>query len=217
MKIDQCKITVWSVRHPFRQIFGSFQKMDGVCPSSVPSNFWDLPKKGGCLSVVRSVLFLGASKNWTESVHRPFRPIFGSFQKMDGVCPSSVPSNFWELPKKGRCLSVVRSVLFLGASKKWTESVHRPCCLIFGSFQKMEEVYRNCPSSVLSNFWELPKNGRSLSIVRAVLFLGASKKGTVSVCRSCRPIFGSFKKIDGVCPLSVLSNFWEFPKNGRGL
>ena len=193
-----------SVRHPFRPIFGSFQKMDGVCPSSVPSNFWELPKKGRCLSVVRSVLFLGAFKKWTESVHRPFRPIFGSFQKMDGVCPSSV----------GRCLSVVRSVLFLGASKKWTESVHRPCCLIFGSFQKMEEVYRNCPSSVLSNFWELPKNGRSLSIVRAVLFLGASKKGTVSVCRSCRPIFGSFKKIDGVCPLSVLSNFWEFLKNG---
>ena len=149
MKIDQCKITVWSVRHPFRQIFGSFQKMDGVCPSSVPSNFWDLPKKGGCLSVVRSVLILGASKNWTESVHRPFRPIFGSFQKMDGVCPSSVPSNFWELPKKGRCLSIVRGMV----------SVCRPFRPIFGSFQKMDGV---CPSSVLLNFWEFPKNGGGL-------------------------------------------------------
>ena len=202
-----------------------------VCPSSVPSNFWELRKNGRSLSIVRAVQFLGdskkgvsvcrpcrpffgASKKWTESVHRPFRPIFGSFQKLDGVCPSPVPSYFWELPKKGRCLSVVCSVLFLGASKKWTESVHPLCCPIFGSFQNMVKVYRKCPSSVLSNFWELPKIGRSLSIVRAVQFLGASKKGTVSVCPSCRPIFGSFKKIDGVCPLSVLSNFWEFPKNG---
>ncbi len=138
--------------------------MDGVCPSSVPSNFWELPKNGRGLSV------------------HPFRPIFGSFQKMDGVCPSSV----------GRCLSVVRSVLFLGASKKWTESVHRPCCLIFGSFQKMEEVYRNCPSSVLSNFWELQKKGRCLTVVRTVQFLGASKKLTESVHCRCCPIFGSF-------------------------
>ena len=189
-------MTAWSVRHPFRPIFGSFQKMDGVCPSSVPSNFWDLPKKGGCLSRPCPPFF-GASKKWKESVHRPFRPIFGSFQKMDGVCPSSVPSNFWELPKKGGCLYIVCG----------TVSVCRPFRPIFGSFQKMDGV---CPSSVQP----LPKNGRSLSIVRAVLFLGASKKGTVSVCRSCRPIFGSFKKIDGVCPLSVLSNFWEFPKNG---
>jgi hypothetical protein len=183
-----------SVHRPFRPIFGSFQKMDGVCPSSVPSNFLELPKKGRCLSVVRSVLFLGAFKEWTESVHRPFRPIFGSFQKMDGVCPSSVQSNFWDLPKKGGCLSLPCHPFF-GASKKWMES----------------------PSSVQSNLWELPKNGWSLSIVRAVQFLGASKKGTVSVCRPFRPIFGSFQKMDGVCPSSVPSNFWELPKNGRSL
>jgi hypothetical protein len=141
--------------------------MDGVCPSSVPSNFWELPKKGRRLSIVRG----------TVSVCRPFRPIFGSFQKMDGVCPSSVQLNFWEfpkevsficsvqflgaskktdgvcpssvpfcfweLPRKGRCLSVVRAVQFLGASKKLTESAHCPCCPIFGSFRKMDEVYRN--------------------------------------------------------------------------
>jgi hypothetical protein len=149
----------------------SVQNNSMVCPSSVPSNFWELPKNGRGLSV------------------HPFRPIFGSFQKMDGVCPSSV----------GRCLSVVRSVLFLGASKKWTESVHRPCSLIFGSFQKMEEVYRNCPSSVLSNFWELPK------------------KLTESVHRPCRSVFGSFQERDVVCLSFVPSNFWELQKNWRSL
>ena len=103
--------------------------MDGVCPSSVPSNFWELPKNGWSLSIVRAVQFLGASKKGTVSVCRPFRPIFGSFQKMDGVCPSSVPSNFWELPKNGRGLSVTRPVLFLGASKKWKGSVPHPLLL----------------------------------------------------------------------------------------
>ena len=70
-----------------------------VCPSSVPSNFWELPKNGRSLSIVRAVQFLGASKKWTESVHRPW----------DGVCLSSVPSYFWELPKNGRSLSIVRA------------------------------------------------------------------------------------------------------------
>ena len=175
-----------------------------VCPSSVSSNFWELPKNGRSLSIVRAVQFLGSSKKGRVSVCRPFRPIFGSFKKLDGVCPSSVPSNFWELPKNGWSLSIVRAVQFLGASKKGTVSVCRPFRPIFGSFQKMDGV---CPSSVPSNFWELPKNGRSLSIVR----------GTVSVCRPFRPIFGSFQKMDGVCPSSVQLNFWEFPKNGGGL
>ena len=84
------------------------------------------------------VCLLGASKKWTGSVRHPFRPIFGSFQKMDGVCLS------------------IRSVQFLGASKKWTESVHRPWDGV-------------CLSSVPSNFWELPKNGRGLSILLVLI------------------------------------------------
>ena len=56
--------------------------MDGVCPSSVPSNFWEVPKNGRGLSIILC-------------------PIFEIFQKMDGICLSSVPSNFWELLKNG--------------------------------------------------------------------------------------------------------------------
>ena len=176
--------------------------MEGVCPSSVPSNFWELPKNGWSLSIIRALQFLGASKKETVSVCCPFRPIFGSFQKMDGVCPSSVPSNFWELPRNGRSLSIVRALV----------SVCRPFRPIFGSFQKMDGV---CPSSVQSNFRELPNKGRCLSVVRSVLFLGASKKWTESVHRPCSLIFGSFQKMEEVyrkCPSSVLSNFWELPK-----
>ena len=51
-----------------------------------------------------------------------------------------------QCPKNGQGLSVIRSVQFLGGSKKWTGSVHHP----------------------VSHFWDLPKNGWHLSVICAI-------------------------------------------------
>ena len=82
--------------------------MDEVCPSSVSSNFWELPKNGRGLSIVL-VLIRHQSKQYYVKCYLPEgHPISGSFQK------------------NRRGMSVIHSVLFLGASKKWTGSVHCP-------------------------------------------------------------------------------------------
>ncbi len=91
------------------------KKTDGVCPSSIPSYFLELQKNGRGLSIVLVLIrhqfdvseiwervtylrvcpssvssnFWELPKNWQGLSVHPFRPIFGSFQKMDGVCPSS--------------------------------------------------------------------------------------------------------------------------------
>jgi hypothetical protein len=79
--------------------------MDGVCPSSVPPNFWELPKNGRGLSIIL-VLILRAIQYLPEG--HLILQFLGAYKKNGGG------------------MSVIRSVLFLGASKKWTGSLHRP-------------------------------------------------------------------------------------------